>query len=85
MKQIVIENPRFQKMGYRTAGGFIGVRDRDTFSPLPEHISAKPEERSYLVKYDEFMSLSDNYVEMPYEMVALLVRFLEQGNGNLSK
>lgn len=227
LQQIVIENPRLMKMGYRDEGGFIGERDRDTFSPLPDHISAKqddiatlmngwlqtsellinsdydavlaatslafgfvfihpfvdgngrihrylihhvlavknstpqgiifpvsasildhiqeyrkvleayslplldfiewketekhnvnvtnetidlyryfdatkqaeflydcvndtieriiPEEVDYLVKYDEFKTFIDNNLEMPDDMVALLVRFLEQGNGTLSK
>lgn len=227
LQQIVIENPRFLKMGYREEGGFIGDRDRETFSPLPDHISAKhddiealmngwlqtsellinsdydavlaatslafgfvfihpfvdgngrihryiihhvlavknstpqgiifpvsasmldniqdyrntleyyslplldfikweettkqnvnvinetidlyryfdatkqaeflydcvndtieriiPEEVDYLIKYDEFKSVIDNQLEMPDDVVALLVRFLEQGNGVLSK
>ena len=44
-----------------------------------------PEEVDYLVKYDEFKTFLDNNLEMPDDMVALLVRFLEQGNGTLSK
>lgn len=44
LQQIVIENTRFVKMGYRTAGGFIGERDPDTFSPVPDHISARPQD-----------------------------------------
>ena len=44
-----------------------------------------PEEVDYLVKYDEFKTFIDNNLEMPDDMVALLVRFLEQGNGTLSK
>lgn len=41
LQQIVIENPRFLDMGYRKKGGFIGDRDHDTFSPIPDHFSAK--------------------------------------------
>jgi len=44
LQQIVIENSRFLDMGYRKEGGFIGERDSDTFSPMPDHISAKPED-----------------------------------------
>ncbi len=44
-----------------------------------------PEEVSYLSKYDEFKSFLDDDFEMPDKAVALLVRFLEQGNGSLSK
>ncbi len=41
LQQIVIEKSRFIKMGYRTGGGFIGVHDRNTGEPIPEHISAR--------------------------------------------
>ena len=41
LQQIVIENPRFVDMGYRKKGGFVGDRDRETLSPIPDHISAK--------------------------------------------
>lgn len=41
LQQLVIENARFIDMGYRKKGGFIGERDKDTFSPIPDHISAK--------------------------------------------
>lgn len=49
LQQIVIENARFLDMGYRTKGGFIGERDRDTFSPIPDHISAKHEDLNILM------------------------------------
>jgi hypothetical protein len=41
LQQIVIENSRFVKMGYRTEGGFVGEHDRTTGEPIPEHISAR--------------------------------------------
>lgn len=41
LQQIVIDNSRFIKMGFRTAGGFIGEHDRITGEPIPEHISAR--------------------------------------------
>lgn len=41
LQQIVIDNSRFIKMGYRTEGGFIGEHDRNTGEPIPEHISAR--------------------------------------------
>ena len=44
-----------------------------------------PEEVNYLLKYDEFKRFLDNEFEMPDKMVAMLVRFLEQNNGELSK
>ncbi|MEH0152856.1 Fic family protein [Limibacter armeniacum] len=44
-----------------------------------------PEEVTYLRQYDEFKRYLDNEYEMPDTMVALLVRFLEQYSGKLSK
>jgi len=44
-----------------------------------------PNEVAYLTKYDEFKRYLDNEFEMPDKLVALLVQFLEQNNGKLSK
>jgi hypothetical protein len=44
-----------------------------------------PEEIAYLEKYDEFKRYLDNEFEMPDKTVAMLVRFLEQSSGKLSK
>jgi len=41
LQRIVIPDSRFVKMGLRTEGGFIGMRDRDDGTPLPDHISAR--------------------------------------------
>ncbi len=44
-----------------------------------------PEEVNYLQNYDAFKHYVDNNFEMPDKLVAILVRFLEQNNGVLSK
>jgi len=44
-----------------------------------------PQEIIYLTHYDAFKSYLDEEFEMPDTLVALLVRFLEQNNGALSK
>jgi len=54
LQQVVIENARFVEMGYRKKGGFIGERDKDTFSPIPDHISAK---------FDDVDSLMNGLIE----------------------
>ncbi|MBN2522842.1 MAG: Fic family protein [Bacteroidales bacterium] len=41
LQQIVIENSRFTKMGFRQQGGFVGDHDRNTGEPIPDHIAAK--------------------------------------------
>ena len=44
-----------------------------------------PEEIHYLQKYDEFKSYLENDFDMPDSLISMLVRFLEQNNGILSK
>ena len=44
-----------------------------------------PGEVSYILKYDEFKRFLDDEFEMPDKLVAMLIRFLEQNNGSLSK
>jgi Fic family protein len=41
LQQIVIENSRFVKLGFRTKGDFVGEHDRQTGEPIPDHISAR--------------------------------------------
>jgi hypothetical protein len=43
-----------------------------------------PAEVDYLHRYDEFKHQVEQEYEMPDTMIAMLVRFLEQGNGKLS-
>lgn len=49
LQQIVIENSRFLKMGFREEGGFVGEHDRISSEPIPEHISAKSEDLEKLI------------------------------------
>lgn len=44
-----------------------------------------PEEVAYLKKYDVMKVWLDDHFQMPDKMVDLLIRFLEQNNGALSK
>ncbi len=44
LQRIVIADPRFLSMGYRNEGGFVGTHDRDTGAPIPEHVSARPDD-----------------------------------------
>ena len=48
-------------------------------------INIIPAEVDYLIKYDEFKRYIDDRFEMPDKTVALLVRFLEQNNGEISQ
>ena len=49
LQKIVIGDARFVRLGLRTEGGFIGERDRETGAPIPDHISARPQDLTELV------------------------------------
>jgi len=44
LQKIVIGDSRFVAMGIRGEGGFVGEYDRVTQMPLPDHISARPDD-----------------------------------------
>jgi len=50
LQQIVIGTRKLKHMGIRQQEGFIGVHDRETFVPLPDHISAKAADLNSLMK-----------------------------------
>jgi len=50
LQDLVIGTKKLKNMGLRTQEGFIGEHDRETFSPLPDHISAKAKDLPSLMK-----------------------------------
>ena len=50
LQRLVISDARFMHMGYRNEGGFVGTHDRDTGAPLPEHVSARPDDLPALME-----------------------------------
>ncbi|MCH8334663.1 MAG: Fic family protein [Proteobacteria bacterium] len=50
LQEMVIGDTRFVHIGLRVEGGFVGQHDRVTRMPLPEHISARPEDLLALVE-----------------------------------
>ena len=50
LQALVIGDARFVELGLRTDGGWIGERDRRTQHPMPEHISARPEDLADLMR-----------------------------------
>ncbi len=50
LQHIVIGNKKLKNMGLRKGEGFIGTHDRETFAPLPEHISARAKDLASLMK-----------------------------------
>jgi hypothetical protein len=49
LQGIVIGDERFVKLGFRKEGGCVGVHDRDTQRPIPDHISARHEDIASLI------------------------------------
>lgn len=49
LQRLLIGDSRFVQLGLRRDGGFVGERDRETGTPLPEHISARPEDLGRLI------------------------------------
>jgi hypothetical protein len=49
LQRIVIGDARFVKLGLREEGGFIGVHDRDSGDPIPDHISARAQDLEQLL------------------------------------
>lgn len=50
LQKIVIGDARFVMLGFRGEGGFVGEHDRVTRMPLPDHISARPEDLFGLIE-----------------------------------
>lgn len=49
LQRVVIGDARFVRLGLRTEGGFVGVHDRHTNQPIPDHISARHEDLADLI------------------------------------
>lgn len=67
LQQIVIENSRFVKMGYRKEGGFVGEHDRTTGEPIPEHISSRWQDIEVLM--DGLITTANKMEEMQFHPV----------------
>jgi hypothetical protein len=49
LQRMVIGDARFVRLGLRSEGGFVGVHDRDSRMPLPDHIGARPDDLNSLM------------------------------------
>lgn len=49
LQKIVIGDARFVHLGLRPDGGFVGAHHRETQQPIPDHVSARPEDLRDLV------------------------------------
>lgn len=91
LQRIVIGDARFVHLGLRTEGGFVGERDRDSRMPIPDHISARPDDLARLV---EGMIAFDRHAAQQLDPVlaASVLAFgfvyihpFEDGNGRLHR
>lgn len=92
LQQIIIENPRFVEMGFRNKGGFIGLHDRITGEPLPDHISAKWQDLDHLmtslIQTNQMLLKSDMDAVLSAAVIAFGFVFIhpfEDGNGRLHR
>lgn len=93
LQKIVIEDQRFIKLGLRQEGGFIGVHERSTHLPLPDHISARWEDLPCLMEglIETYHTLYQSQTLDPV-IVATAIAFgfvfihpLTDGNGRLHR
>ena len=83
---------RFVRLGLRTRGGFVGRHDRHTASPIPDHVSARPEDlRSLLGGLLETYAVQTASGFDPILAAAVLgfgfvfIHPFEDGNGRLHR
>lgn len=92
LQQLVIENPRFVDMGFRTKGGFVGEHDRTTGEPIPDHVSAKWQDldtlMTGLIRTNELLLKHDFDAVLAASLVAFGFVFIhpfEDGNGRIHR
>jgi hypothetical protein len=91
LQAIVIGDARFVHLGLRNEGGFVGEHDRDTRMPLPDHISARPEDlRSLVNGMSEFDRAAATHLDPVIGAATLAFGFVfvhpfEDGNGRLHR
>jgi hypothetical protein len=91
LQAIVIGDTRYVTLGLRAHGGFVGEHDRDTRIPIPDHISARPDDLDSLIDglraYDEGPA---NMLDAVIAAAALAFGFVyihpfEDGNGRIHR
>ncbi len=92
LQNLVIENGRFIQMGLRVQGGFVGVHDRITGEPIPDHISAKSNDLDELI--DGLIEANNILIKDNFDPVlaATIIAFgfvfihpFEDGNGRIHR
>lgn len=91
LQEIVIGDSRFVAIGPRVEGGIVGDHDRVTGMPLPEHISARPEDLPALLE-GMFAFENGPATQIDAVIAAAMLAFgfvyvhpLEDGNGRIHR
>lgn len=92
LQELVIGDSRFVELGLRTEGGWIGERNRATRDPIPEHISARPDDLADLMRgVVEYAHRTEQTSIDPVASAAALsfgfvyIHPFEDGNGRLHR
>lgn len=92
LQRIVIgKDDRFIKMGFRKEGGFVGEHEQETRMPLPDHISARVEDLSDLMR--GLISFDHDYASEIDPVIAsavlafgfVYIHPFEDGNGRIHR
>ena len=92
LQRIVIGDARFVHFGWRGEGGFVGGRDRETNAPIPDHVSARPEDIASLIGgLVEYANRNETSGLDPIAAAAavafgfVFIHPLEDGNGRIHR
>ncbi len=92
LQQLVISDNRFMEPGLRMEGGFVGEHDRATGMPMPDHISARPDDlralMAGLIETYELLCNDDFDAVLMATLIAFGFVFIhpfEDGNGRVHR
>lgn len=92
LQDIVIGTKKLKHMGIRTKEGFIGEHDRESFLPMPDHISAKAQDLDSLMQ--GVLNTNDRLQNSNYDPVLaaasiafgfVFIHPLSDGNGRIHR
>ncbi len=91
LQRIVIGDSRLVHLGLRTQGGFVGEHERSTGLPIPDHISARPDDLRELI--DGLVAFDSAAAHMLDPVIAaavlafgfVYIHPFEDGNGRLHR
>jgi hypothetical protein len=92
LQDIIISDFRFTHYGYRNEGGFVGEHERSTGMPIPDHISARPQDlpalMSGLIATNKLLKRSNIDAVLAAAIIAFGFVFIhpfEDGNGRIHR